>query len=972
MDSLGLIITIVSYVLLALIVGLAFLIGYKRGVKRSLIHFATNLVFVIVAFLITPSISRAILGININQGETSKPLSQIIVDAVSSSSDVKTAVENSPTLKSFLEALPGVVISVVVFLVLYAFMRLLGYIVYKIIEKTTLKSKKEEVELGIKRNKWAGAGIGALKGFVFTFIALAPLTALLGFVNDLRNETQSEYSDSSVSEESVKMAKSSSSDSLPTIDELFDSIPSSILNGIDAYNNNVFGVVGGAFGFDNFVFDNLTKISVDGESIKFRQDALEYVKVYNTFVDIKNALDNSVDTTVFKNINWDSIDKTFDKIINSGLVKGLFSNVAGDFIKNYDKFTSMNLSEYQNIFEALKTSLENADIKTYFIEDLKEIYKAVSTAGRSGLLDEIYKNKDSQDYLLDNVLVEKNKTTISQITDNLLNLNIVRDTTIPVVEYIFDKAKIEEYTLSDNATKSWNKFKRDIIATVENAISINDTIKITSVLEEPLSLMNINEDKIDNVLNNTGIILDKIDSLLKTNSDKKAVETMLKNADLSNLLSVRKADGTKDGSVTSYQTLLSFLSAPVKKLRSLDLYEEIKDGVETDALIKIVGQKLNSSNLTIEDIFLPLYKVDGLRDKLISVIDNEFQGNEIINFSVLNIKDSNDKLVFTTSYNNWSNDLQNLTSLLKQITTQKLEGTDKIIIDAVLEESENEDQKFIDIAKTLTDSQIENILKPVMYTNSTRPLLENMLTIIVDTLNDVASTSATIEIKDNTFVKADDEDQATEVCNILNHIKALLNETSEIQDISSLSKTQLGKLLDTIKLNAYRQELNEKENEGLFRGLFEGIYGKMLNEYPEASNIIGSKEPYEFNYENLLSLVDQLQNAQEIELIEKVTNLISSEEEITVENVTNMIDSLTEDISPEQTEQINNILDTISETGLNLNVIPGVTEDDIKANSNEIETAINNTTLSDETKAKLKELLGITYSGEESQTQLGE
>ena len=236
--NIALIVNIVSYVLLALIIGLGFLIGYKRGVKRSLIHFATNIVFVVASFLIAPFISKAITNINFN----GKPLSQIIVDALSNNPDIKAAVDNSPAFRSFLEALPAVLINVVVVLVLYGFMRLLGYIVYKIIEKTTLKSKAKEAELGLKRNKWAGAGIGALKAIVFTVIFFAPITASFGFVEDIQTETKSEYETSEAEETSARVYQTASEEDdeggFKNTDYYLSKIPTPIMDGINAFNNN--------------------------------------------------------------------------------------------------------------------------------------------------------------------------------------------------------------------------------------------------------------------------------------------------------------------------------------------------------------------------------------------------------------------------------------------------------------------------------------------------------------------------------------------------------------------------------------------------------------------------------------------------------------------------------------------------------------------------------------------------------------
>ena len=972
----GLIVTIVSYVLLGLVAGIAFWVGFKRGVKRSLIVTGVSLGLLIVAYFVTPFISKAILGIQISSGGSAKPLSQIIIDAVSSSDAMKTAIENSHSFKAFLEALPSVVINVAVFLVMFGIVRLFGYIIYKIIEKTTLKSKKEEKELGIKRNKWAGAGINTAKALVFTFIALAPVTALLGFVDDIQNETKSEYSESSSAETSLRMQTlATNSNQLPTIESLFDTLPSFAKEGISAYNNNILGAVGGFLGIDNLIFDGLTKISVDGENIYFRRDALEYVTLYNTFVDVSKALESSSSLTIFKNINWDAIDKSFEKILNSGLVKGLGANVAADVIKNYDQFTFVNLGEYEDILEAIKASIENVNVKEYFTNDFKQIYSAVSAAGRSGLLDDVYQNKEEIKEILKALISAENKETVLQIFDSVLNMNIVKNATTPVVEFVLEKIDQDEISLAENATTNWQTFKTDVNTIVENAIDLNSVVDLTTIAEDPLSLMNINLDKIDKVASDTGSLLDKVDRLLKY-GDGSAVNKLLEKFEIENILSVKKENGQADTTITNFKSLFeNVLALPLKNARVLDLYEQVSDEININTLLTSIAQKLASdSNAAtgyskiLENIVLPLYRVDGLRTKVFDKIKEGASGSDFINFNALDKKDSSGNLIFDQSYSNWKNDIENLTAILVEFYNTKVGpvGSQKNLIEKIITDGAD----FSETIKELSSGSLEKIIMPIMYTLSTRDILQDALSEIASNLDTILGTSGTtLNLASVTLKKGEKEDQASEICSIITTIIDLFGAEGA-ESMENIDYAKLGRLLDVIKENACRIPLSPTENKktelGLFTTLFDNLYNKLLATYPKAEDIIGDKPVYEINFTKLMKVVQDFKDAEADadSFIGKLSTIVSTDEGVSKDAVEELINSIDTETIEEELETIENLIDVIEE--LEINVIPEETATIIEANKDEIlETINNNTEIPDTLKDKIKNLLGLTENAEE-------
>ena len=497
------IVIIVSYILFALIIGLSFWVGYKRGVKRSAISLGISLALIVIAFLITPPISNAILNIKVNSAGDSKPLSQLIIDILSEQPQIKTAIENSPTLRSFIEALPLVVMNVVVYLVLYSIMRLIGYIIYKIIEVTCLKSKQKEKELGLKRNGWAGGALSVVKTLIFIFLSLAPLNALLGLINDMETKTKPAYTASS----------SSNSSSIPSTEEILSNIPPVVTDGINAYENNVFGFLGSWFGLDNFVFDNLVKIKVDGEEINIRQDALSYAIVYNTYVEMSKAVSNPADES-FVNVDWTRLDQSVNYIFESGLVRGVVANLFADFVKNYQEF-EINFGQAQEILDCLKASIEDKNVKDYFTNDLKQIYEAFSTAGKSGVLDTLLLDKTSSSTdKFEEIISIKNKDALKMVLSSALNMNIVKDAFSPILKLAVNQINSDKFDFSNSSTnvQNWEEFKKTILTSVDDLAEINSTLPLSTIVSQPVEILKLTKEKLSLLLSKTGSLLDNINN----------------------------------------------------------------------------------------------------------------------------------------------------------------------------------------------------------------------------------------------------------------------------------------------------------------------------------------------------------------------------------------------------------------------------------------------------------------------------
>ena len=176
-SAIGWIVSIVFIVILVI----GFFIGFWRGLKRSTASLIFGLVGALLAFFLTPVITKAILGINITADGTQTSINNYLVEMIKSASeDIEALVNANPNLESFFAQLPSALANVVVFIVLTAVVELIMYIIYRIIASIFLKYKP-----GAKKHRITGGVVGAIKTLIIVVFAFMPLSALIGTLNNI-------------------------------------------------------------------------------------------------------------------------------------------------------------------------------------------------------------------------------------------------------------------------------------------------------------------------------------------------------------------------------------------------------------------------------------------------------------------------------------------------------------------------------------------------------------------------------------------------------------------------------------------------------------------------------------------------------------------------------------------------------------------------------------------------------------------
>lgn len=975
--SIASIVTLVSYLLLGIILISSFFIGYKRRLIRGGVSFAISIVLIIAAYLITPPISKALLGMNVSVDGVGKPLSQIIVDLVCSIGSVKTAVETSPALKTFLETLPVMIMNIVTFFAIYAIMRLLGYIVYKIIDLTCLKKIEKKENYNAKRDKWLGGCLGILKGLVFTVLAFAPLTALIGMVGDLQTETKPLYT---VSEGNTAEA------SLPNTNTFIEeNVPVEVMDAINAYNTSALGYMTQMFGLDNFIFDQLGKINVDGETVMLRQDALNGAVVYNTVSEITKAI-NSPEGESLKNVNWTELNKRVDSMFESGLIKGLATNLLGDFIQNYDQYKDIDLGEFKPIVDAVAVALEDEEVKEYFLNDFKQIYSIVAVAGESGILDYVLLDKtDDIEAIADNIMQDKNKESILKMVNSFLDMNVVKDAISPALELAGKKIdkSIIDLTDTSNEVSDWSRFKANVLNIAGGVVDVNSVVPILDLVKDMEGILDIPEDKVDKAFNHLGKLFDNIDQLEILRKDGKSLATqLLEKAEMGNLLSVKN-----EPQITTYTNLFEYLKEPVKDMLKIDLYALLNDETATTKdIMKSIATVLADDTKTVEgvtqysniltNIITKLYKIDGIRDKFFGEIKDMLSGVSFINLSDLDVytgTGEDRRLDFDKSYNNWEYDLEKMTQVIVETYNTKI-GTgenERSVFTALIENNEN----FQDVVKLIDDEKLDNIINPVIYAKSMRSLLNDMLTLIANNINAVTDKTTTLSLDGKTLIEGEKEDQGGELIGIIKALIGIIPEEGDIvfpdpdddSVVANVTYAQIGQILDIMKENAYRVELtstsSKKTEVGIFNQLFTDIFEYTKEEYPEIIALIGNKKPWEIKYTEIFTTLQEIEDAKkEVEFLGGLKDIVV-DGDINKTKVEELIENSFDysDIADPEEKEAKKQADEEKISSVIDNAIAGDISVDIKEEDKaDIESKIDSQDISNELKDKLKEFLGIT------------
>ena len=862
--SAGAIIAIIDVVFFVLL-GLGFLEGFIRGVKRSSLELGITIAGIIIVALITPVVTNAILGIQVTANGETTSLQTFIVNMLSENEDVANLIDNSPSTMQLLEKLPVVLMAAVVFLVLNLVMRLIVYIVYKLIS-LVFKSKKKEKELGLKRNRWVGGLISTFKMFALVLVMFMPLTSAVKFADQIIPAQTTEVSaaveitsedDGASTDAGAGTGESGDTSSDEENKGFLESLPPVVKNIVHGVNKSALGVLNGVAGMDDFMFDEVAKVEINGERIKFRSELNNYYTLYTDISAIINAED-------LGSIDWEKLDKTYESVTSNSLYNSVVLNIIGESITNYETLVKIipDLKEYEGILKNVSVAISaNDKYAEYFKPDIDKIYYTISGAGKSGYLQEVVGKKSTLSSIT--VLVDNYDEVLTNAVNNLFDLNVVRDALSPALKTVFTKVSDEELgnILADANTNitDWDGLKTKVKNTIVEVGKINGMIEkqdvaLGDITSDFMTILKLKND-VPQILSRFGNMIDCIDNLefMSDTDGNKLMPRVLNKFGLADLKDV------KGESIETYKGVFEFMSPSIEKLISLDIYDDMHGEVNFNSILKKFAQRLVSEKTDtaystfMSDVLLPLYKVTALQDKIFTPIIDGSKTTGVVDFSLLEVEND-----WAASYANWASDLPQLTVVITELESKYFdEETKQTMLDYLL----TEDGDMKEVVKKLDDATLDKVMPPVLTAKSLQPLRDQLAGIVVSTIKDVTGDGA-VSMSLNPASFTGEDSQTSEFTTIIKTFVKIYNASATMTNLEDIDEILLGNLLEQMKQNAYRIELQGKATAGVTKSMFNAMIAKAESEFGITFlDVFKAANIYEINFNDMFKFINMTKQA---------------------------------------------------------------------------------------------------------------
>ena len=891
-SAIGWIVSIVFIVILVI----GFFIGFWRGLKRSTASLIFGLVGALLAFFLTPVITKAILGINITADGTQTSINNYLVEMIKSASeDIEALVNANPNLESFFAQLPSALANVVVFIVLTAVVELIMYIIYKIIASIFLKYKP-----GAKKHRITGGVVGAIKTLIIVVFAFMPLSALIGTLNNIMYEDtyfveqvqfdttvanaedgeiiiddgESEDQTGEGQQEGEQTTEETKVNSL--IDEY---IPSEVKNVISGLENNALIKISKVFGLDNYVFDYLSQVTVDGEKVEVRKEIENVYPMANFVYQLRTFYDEE-GLVNLNNADLDRIEKYFNNFVDSGLFQSVLASTVANVIENYQDYAfiadSQIVQEYGIILDDLKANLSNLTTTKekgeYFASDFKNLFSAFKTLAKSGALDQV-KDLSGLNEILNVLTSDKNLTVLQSALDNVFSMNTIQDSISSVIKIAFEKILNEEVSdLEDTSgytDEQWKNLSVNFTNILKLVGDINSGFSggLEGVIKEPASILDESSETLSATLSNVGSLLDEllnIDLFKTTTGENTTIFDGILTEYKLTLPSgtVLKVNTNESGelvkeevTISSYKELFEFITPTLITVKDNDLYNIITSGSDAQSLLQTLADKIAKNDgdtvagdkYLLHKIVLPLYQIDFTNELIVSNLQSALGEDEIITF------------VNIDTIEEWESELNYISSLITKVNTTSVN---------IGSQEDPDNQTYLQIIlsgdyntliNNLQEEDVDGIFRPILEAQCTENLKMQVISLINENINSITNRQTeipTINIADN----------VDEIISIIKSFISLNKVITSAQDITidslvEMNTEDIGNVLNAIRDTLYDEEGNLKEDT-MFGGIFNDIIGEIKLEYmDEVPNINDILSDENLKNGDIVDVLNQLKDA---------------------------------------------------------------------------------------------------------------
>ncbi len=395
---------IILNILVFLCLGICIFLSYKRGVKKSLIHFGITICCLIITIFISSPITRAILNTQINvSGEI------ITLDSYLCSLFVNDA---SSFLSPLFSSVASAVIGPIVFLALFLLFYLVFEVAYILIDKFYLTKKPVLQEA--KETKKYGIIVGVVECLMLTLLVFMPLTSLTTTVQELTT-TSTETNESGTVSNVLK-----------------ENLPSAVTDFVEFYNGSPLGVLTNWGAFNEPIANTISPVYIGETKLSLKQDIVPIVQDYDLIVDTVN--DEKVDYTSLKNIAKDIIDSNvFDAV-----EKEIYN-----ITENKEKFVdSLNLdstlkSKVLEILTNFETRFneEDFDLKSYVKENVEIALNEFENGIDIQNLKQFFEYADANNLIA--IFQDELINSLCDVLESIGKLPILKEF-FPLVQFSFD------------------------------------------------------------------------------------------------------------------------------------------------------------------------------------------------------------------------------------------------------------------------------------------------------------------------------------------------------------------------------------------------------------------------------------------------------------------------------------------------------------------------------------------------------
>ncbi len=854
---------IVSIAFIVILV-IGFFVGFWRGIRQSTANLVFSVIAAIVAFFVTPSISSSILSINVDNNGTQTSLSQYIIDSITQDESMRVIVERNPNIQILIEGLPSAIANVVVFLIVMVALQILIYIVYRIIACFTFKTP-----IGLKHHRVWGGVVNLAKVFLLTIFAFMPLASLIGTYNTLQasqtsfliSEDASSQSgimidsngdiifvDGSQTDENVENEIDEGQEGVvpeesPSGEEteqtpnqensslLNEIVPQEVNEIMSGLENNMLIKICGIFGLDDATFDYYSKVDVDNNTIYIRREIENLYPV----ADFAYQLSKEGDVKItFEELDYDKLENVVNNFTEGGLFRSIVVDLAYDIILNYQEYPFManiNIENYEDILLSIQNSLQansqnHEIIEDYFVNDIKQVFQAVKVLGQDGLLDEIVSLSDTEQ-ILQLLFADENVDATESAIVKALDTNMVRDAIVPITNFAlslvdaqFDKIAVDTNAWSE---EDWSGLGGSIVSIANKYFDLSNSLPenmdIMDVLGDPTLLITDESINLQSVTNTVGNMLDEALSikLLFNESGESIFKSFLvENNFTLPETSVFDVDG-QEVEIQSYTDLFNFITPALISVKDNKIYDMINVS-DTNVMITNLATLISQEgkDTILSDIILPLCQIDFTKNILVDKLNSV--DTDLISFSGL------------SGYADWKHDLGYITDIL--ITTNTLKNDEgESYLQLILNGS------LSAVLDDITGDNLKQLLKPVLYANSTVKLRDNLFDGMVEVVNALTEQSNQLDLNAVTLIEGNVEDQADEICQVFASFLNLSDVYTEGMTLSEIDKTALGQFMTDMQKNAFRTTLFGKVEEGLFNDMFDNIIGTIKTTYQDVIDL---------------------------------------------------------------------------------------------------------------------------------------